>query len=29
MSEELEFRRAIRDALDEEIERDPNVIFFG
>jgi acetoin:2,6-dichlorophenolindophenol oxidoreductase subunit beta len=29
MSEQLEFRRAIRDALDEEIERDPNVIFFG
>jgi acetoin:2,6-dichlorophenolindophenol oxidoreductase subunit beta len=26
---ELEFRRAIRDALDEEIERDPSVIFFG
>jgi acetoin:2,6-dichlorophenolindophenol oxidoreductase subunit beta len=29
MSEQLEFRKAIRDALDEEIERDPNVIFFG
>ena len=29
MSEQLEFRRAIRDALDEEIERDPTVIFFG
>jgi pyruvate/2-oxoglutarate/acetoin dehydrogenase E1 component len=29
MSEQLEFRRAIRDALDEEIERDPNVVFFG
>jgi acetoin:2,6-dichlorophenolindophenol oxidoreductase subunit beta len=26
---ELEFRRAIRDALDEEIERDPSVVFFG
>jgi pyruvate/2-oxoglutarate/acetoin dehydrogenase E1 component len=26
---ELEFRRAIRDALDEEIERDPMVVFFG
>jgi pyruvate/2-oxoglutarate/acetoin dehydrogenase E1 component len=25
----LEFRRAIRDALDEEIERDPSVVFFG
>jgi pyruvate/2-oxoglutarate/acetoin dehydrogenase E1 component len=25
----LEFRRAIRDALEEELERDPNVIFFG
>jgi pyruvate/2-oxoglutarate/acetoin dehydrogenase E1 component len=25
----LEFRRAIRDALDEELERDPSVIFFG
>jgi acetoin:2,6-dichlorophenolindophenol oxidoreductase subunit beta len=29
MSEPLEFRRAIRDALDEEIERDPSVVFFG
>ena len=29
MSEPLEFRRAIRDALDEEIERDPAVVFFG
>jgi acetoin:2,6-dichlorophenolindophenol oxidoreductase subunit beta len=29
MSEQLEFRRAIRDALDEEIERDPAVVFFG
>ena len=29
MSEQLEFRRAIRDALDEEIQRDPAVIFFG
>ena len=27
--EQLEFRRAIRDALDEEIERDPSVVFFG
>jgi pyruvate/2-oxoglutarate/acetoin dehydrogenase E1 component len=26
---ELEFRTAIRDALDEEIERDPAVVFFG
>jgi acetoin:2,6-dichlorophenolindophenol oxidoreductase subunit beta len=26
---ELEFREAIRDALDEEIERDPAVVFFG
>jgi pyruvate/2-oxoglutarate/acetoin dehydrogenase E1 component len=25
----LEFRRAICDALDEELERDPSVIFFG
>ena len=25
----LEFRDAIRDALAEELERDPNVIFFG
>ena len=29
MSEQLEFRRAIRDAIDEEIERDPTVVFFG
>lgn len=29
MSELLEFRTAIRDALAEEIERDPSVIFFG
>jgi acetoin:2,6-dichlorophenolindophenol oxidoreductase subunit beta len=29
MTEQLEFRTAIRDALDEEIARDPNVIFFG
>ena len=29
MSEQLEFRTAIRDALDEEIERDPSVVFFG
>lgn len=26
---ELEFRVAIRDALDEELERDPSVVFFG
>jgi acetoin:2,6-dichlorophenolindophenol oxidoreductase subunit beta len=26
---ELEFRKAVRDALDEEIERDPSVVFFG
>jgi pyruvate/2-oxoglutarate/acetoin dehydrogenase E1 component len=26
---ELEFRKAIRDALDEEIARDPAVVFFG
>jgi pyruvate/2-oxoglutarate/acetoin dehydrogenase E1 component len=26
---ELEFRTAVRDALDEEIERDPAVVFFG
>jgi pyruvate/2-oxoglutarate/acetoin dehydrogenase E1 component len=26
---ELEFRKAIRDALDEELERDPSVVFFG
>jgi pyruvate/2-oxoglutarate/acetoin dehydrogenase E1 component len=25
----LEFRRAIREALDEELQRDPSVIFFG
>jgi acetoin:2,6-dichlorophenolindophenol oxidoreductase subunit beta len=25
----LEYRRAIRDALDEELARDPSVIFFG
>ncbi len=29
MSDTLEFRAAIRDALAEEIERDPAVIFFG
>ena len=29
MSEQLEFRTAIRDALAEEIERDPSVVFFG
>jgi acetoin:2,6-dichlorophenolindophenol oxidoreductase subunit beta len=29
VSEPLEFRKAIRDALDEEIERDPSVVFFG
>jgi acetoin:2,6-dichlorophenolindophenol oxidoreductase subunit beta len=29
VSEQLEFRRAIRDAIDEEIERDPSVVFFG
>jgi acetoin:2,6-dichlorophenolindophenol oxidoreductase subunit beta len=29
MSEQLEFRRAIRDALDEELERDPAVVFLG
>jgi pyruvate/2-oxoglutarate/acetoin dehydrogenase E1 component len=29
MSEQLEFRKAIRDALGEEIERDPAVVFFG
>ena len=29
MSEALEFRKAIRDALDEEIDRDPSVVFFG
>jgi acetoin:2,6-dichlorophenolindophenol oxidoreductase subunit beta len=26
---EVEFRRAIRDALDEELDRDSSVIFFG
>ncbi|HLM32077.1 MAG TPA: hypothetical protein VK326_10500, partial [Solirubrobacterales bacterium] len=26
---ELEFRVAIRDAIAEELERDPNVVFFG
>src|SRR5690349_23405058 len=26
---EVEFRQAIRDALDEELERDENVLFFG
>src|SRR5690348_18312430 len=26
---EVEFRQAIRDALDEELERDENVVFFG
>jgi acetoin:2,6-dichlorophenolindophenol oxidoreductase subunit beta len=26
---EIDFRTAIRDALDEEIERDPAVVFFG
>jgi pyruvate/2-oxoglutarate/acetoin dehydrogenase E1 component len=29
VSGELEFRTAIRDALAEEIERDPAVVFFG
>ena len=29
MTETLEFRTAIRDALAEELERDPTVIFFG
>jgi pyruvate/2-oxoglutarate/acetoin dehydrogenase E1 component len=29
VSETLEFRRAIRDALDEELERDETVVFFG
>ena len=29
MSELLEFRTAIRDALADELERDPSVIFFG
>jgi acetoin:2,6-dichlorophenolindophenol oxidoreductase subunit beta len=26
---QLEFRRAVRDALDEELERDDRVVFFG
>src|SRR3546814_16209951 len=26
---EIEFRHALRDALDEELERDESVIFFG
>ncbi len=26
---ELEFREAVRQALDEELERDPRVVFFG
>jgi pyruvate/2-oxoglutarate/acetoin dehydrogenase E1 component len=29
MAERLEFRRAIRDALDEELARDERVVFFG
>lgn len=29
MADELEFRTAIRDAISEELERDPAVIFFG
>jgi acetoin:2,6-dichlorophenolindophenol oxidoreductase subunit beta len=29
MSERLEFRHAIRDALAEELERDEHVVFFG
>jgi pyruvate/2-oxoglutarate/acetoin dehydrogenase E1 component len=29
MVAEVEFREAIRQALDEELERDPRVIFFG
>jgi pyruvate/2-oxoglutarate/acetoin dehydrogenase E1 component len=29
VSDRLEFRHAIRDALAEELERDPSVIFFG
>jgi pyruvate/2-oxoglutarate/acetoin dehydrogenase E1 component len=29
VSEQLEFRRAIRDALAEELERDERVVFFG
>ena len=28
-SMEIEFREAIRSALDEELERDESVIFFG
>jgi len=26
---EIEFREAVREALDEELERDERVIFFG
>ncbi|MDO8188367.1 pyruvate dehydrogenase complex E1 component subunit beta [Conexibacter sp. JD483] len=29
MADKLEFRRAIRDALDEELARDDRVVFFG
>ena len=29
MADKLEFRRAIRDALDEELARDERVVFFG
>jgi acetoin:2,6-dichlorophenolindophenol oxidoreductase subunit beta len=29
MSDRLEFRTAIRDAIAEEMERDPSVVFFG
>jgi acetoin:2,6-dichlorophenolindophenol oxidoreductase subunit beta len=29
VSEQLEFRDAIREALAEELERDPSVVFFG
>jgi acetoin:2,6-dichlorophenolindophenol oxidoreductase subunit beta len=29
MNDQLEFRVAIRDAIAEEIERDPSVVFFG
>src|SRR4051812_50134582 len=29
MSERLEFRHAIREALAEELERDERVVFFG
>ena len=29
MAEELEFRTAIRDAIAEELDRDPAVVFFG